>query len=202
MTRFYRFFRGILTPIAHFYFRLKKIGVENIPKTGGVVLCCNHTSLTDIWLLIVACPRQICFMAKEELFRNPLAKWLFTRMGAFPVSRGHSDRTAVRRGLEIAENGGLMGIFPEGKRYKDLPPQKVKPGAALIAIESGAMLLPVAIYRKNGKVHLWQKATVRFGIPIAHADFCPTDGGASKTALRTVSALIQQKITELWEMKS
>lgn len=202
MNGFYRVLRIIVIPFVHLFFRIKSYGIENIPKDKGVVLCCNHTSLSDIILLGVLCPRQICFMAKKELFEIPVLKHLFSALGGFPVDRRSSDKGAINRALDICNNGKILGIFPEGTRNRDGAPKKAKAGAAMIALKTGADILPVAIYRSNARVHIFQKATVRFGEVIKYEDYSADfEDAISKTAIRATSELIMQKITELWEKK-
>lgn len=202
MNGLYRVLRIIVIPFIHFFFRIKTYGKENIPKGKGVVLCCNHTSISDILLLGVVCPRQICFMAKQEIFNIPVLKHLFSALGTFPVDRKSADKSAINHAFDICNNGKILGIFPEGTRNRDGALKKAKAGAAMIALKTQADILPVAIYRDNAKVHLFQKATVRFGEVIEYKDYADGfEDAVSKTAIRSVSELIMQNITKLWEKK-
>ena len=198
MSAFYKFVKAVITPLAYLFFNVKKYGIENIPKNDAVVLCCNHTSMTDIWLLIALCPRQICFMAKKELFGIPILKNIFAKMGAFPVDRKSSDKTALLKAQEICKNGGVLGIFPEGTRTVSGAPKKAKPGAALIALQTNSKILPVSVYRGNKPVRPFQKATIRFG------EIIKNKGETEKVAredIKLYTELITKKITELWEKK-
>lgn len=199
MTPFYRVMRAIVSVPVYLYFRIKKYGVHNIPKKGACIICCNHTSISDILFLGVLCPRQIHFMAKDELFKNKLLAWLFTKLGAFSVNRRTGDKGAINRAEEILSEGKILGIFPEGTRHPGEAPHKAKPGAAMLALTTKAPILPSAVYREEGKVKFLQKASFRFGTPISFEEYGSEDVG--KTAIRRVSELITEKITELWEMK-
>ena len=200
MTSFYRFIRGILCFFAYLFFNIKKVGFENFPKDGGFILCCNHTSLSDIWLLIALCPRPIQFMAKQELFKNKIFGWIIRKMGAFPVNRKAADKSALVHAQSLVQNGGILGIFPEGTRSVGSPPAKAKPGAAMIAYQTAADILPVCIYR-DGKVRPFQRAVVSFGEIIKYNDYSSflADEKIDKNALKSLSTLIMQKITLLWE---
>ena len=198
MSAFYKFIKAVITPLAYLFFNLKKYGTENIPKDGSVVLCCNHTSMTDVWLLIALCPRQIFFMAKKEIFSIPVLKHIFKKMGAFPVDRKSSDKSALVNALKVCENGNILGIFPEGTRTVLGAPKKAKPGAALIALQTNAKILPVSVYRGNKPVRPFQKATVRFGEVIKEPN---CQGTPSRNDIKEYTELITQKITELWEKK-
>lgn len=199
MTPFYRVIRAIVSVPVYLYFRIRKYGVHNIPKKGACIICCNHTSISDILFLGVLCPRQIHFMAKDELFKNKLLAWLFTKLGAFSVNRRTGDKGAINRAEEILGEGKILGIFPEGTRHPGEAPHKAKPGAAMLALTTKAPILPSAVYREEGKVKFLQKASFRFGTPISFEEYGSENVG--KTAIRSVSELITEKITELWEMK-
>lgn len=199
MTPFYRVLRAIASVFVKIYFRIKKYGVHNIPKDGACIICCNHTSISDILILAVLCPRQVRFMAKDELFKNKILAWFFTKLGAFPVNRRTGDKGAINRAQQILSEGKVLGIFPEGTRHPGEAPHKAKPGAAMLALATKATIVPSAVYRNEGKVRLFQKASFRFGAPIPFSEYGSDE--VNKSAIRSVSQLITEKITELWEMK-
>ena len=197
MTRFYGFWRAVATPIVKLLFPYKARGVENIPLSGGAVLCCNHTSVTDIAFLIVSCPRQIYFMGKAEIFKNPIIAWFMRKMGVFPVDRKKGGAAAIETAKRIVEEGKLLGIFPEGTRNHQGRPGKAKSGVAVIAAQTGATVVPSAVYHKTTKLPLFQKTTMRYGVPVAAEEFCMAD--MSRAELRRITELIMSKITILWE---
>lgn len=199
MSLFYRIMRAIVSFFTHLFFRIKKYGVHNVPKEGACIICCNHTSISDILFLGILCPRQVHFMGKDEIFKNKILAFLFTRLGAFPVNRRTGDKGAINKAEEILSEGKILGIFPEGTRYTDGAPHKAKPGAAMLALSTKATILPCAVYRSKSKVHFLQKATFRFGSPIYYEEY--SGGETGKTAIRRTSEIITEKITELWEMK-
>ncbi len=200
MTWLYRFFNIILKPVAHILFKLNIIGLENIPKDRPFVLCCNHTSISDMVLLIAFCPRQVCFMSKKEVFKYKIVAWFMRQMRAFPVDRGARDISAIRSACEVIKRGDVLGIFPEGTRYKDYtPPHKFLPGSAFVAMKTGADILPVAIYKDSKISFLRRKVTLRFGDIIESSALC--DGKPTKEKITEVSNKLHKAITDLWELK-
>lgn len=199
MSGFYRFIRAIVRVVLNIIFRVRVVGIENVPSEGGAVLCSNHTSMTDIALLIAYCPRAISFMAKAELFKNKFLGYIFRKMNAFPVERRKSDKSAVKNARQIVEKGEILGIFPEGTRKPSGPPAKAKAGAAFIALGAKADIIPVSIYRE-GKQGLFSKTTMRFGKPIPYLQLPETDGVVTKSALSETTNIIMRNITSLWEM--
>lgn len=198
MSRFYRNVRSILRFVLKIVFRVSVIGEENVPVRGGAVLCCNHTSMTDVAFLIAYCPRAVSFMAKAELFDNRLLAWLFTKMNAFPVNRKKSDKSAVKNAQVVVESGSILGIFPEGTRNKEGAPKKGKAGAAFIALGAGADIIPASVYREG---NIFSKTTLRFGKPIPFASLPDSGGIVTKSALSGTTDIIMKAITSLWEMK-
>jgi 1-acyl-sn-glycerol-3-phosphate acyltransferase len=125
------------------YYRLETVGAEHVPAEGPAVLATNHDSLLDIPLLAVAVPRRVWFMAKVELFHGTFATWFFHGLGGFPVRRGGDDLRAVRAAIDVVERDQILAMYPEGTRAPHLQP--FLPGAAWVALATGAPLFPVAI---------------------------------------------------------
>lgn len=185
----YRLFRGMFLVIISIFYQRKIIGAENIPKEEGLVACCNHISNWDPLFLGTSLPRQVRYMAKEELFHIPVVSTLLQKWGAFPVKRGEGDRQAIRTAIQIAHDGDVLGIFPEGTRSKDGQLGKALPGAALIALRSGARIVPVAII---GPYRLFRPITIIFGSPI---DLKELSGGKGNTAI--AAEIIMSQIKKL-----
>lgn len=164
---FYRGCRVIVRGLYKLLFRIRVIGADNIPDSGGVMLCSNHKSYWDPLTLGVGIKRPIRFMAKSDLFRIPVFNWLIRALGAFPVKRGQVSKDAIRQSIRTLESGKLIGIFPEGTRNKEKLGD-AKRGAALMAIRANATIVPAAII---GNYRLFRRMTVAYGEPIRASDY-------------------------------
>jgi len=124
-------------------------GIEHVPRTGAFILVANHCSQADPPLLGWATGHQIGrivhFMAKDEMHHWPIIGWLADRSGVFWVRRGAGDRAAQRLALQLLGQGKPIGIFPEGTRSRDGRMREGRAGATLLAIRSGALIVPVGI---------------------------------------------------------
>ena len=162
-TRFYNF----LKPIVHVYYRtilgVRAYGAENVPREGGFILCSNHLSARDPFVIATCTPRHLRFMAKAELFQNRLVGKFISSIGAFPIERGKSDLGAIRESMKILSEGHVLGIFPQGTRSRENQHTHMEAGVALIALRSGKPVLPVNI---SEKYHLFGRTRVTFGKPL------------------------------------
>ena len=162
----YKFCRAVLRFLYRLLFRFSAKGIEHVPSTGGVVLCSNHISLLDPPALGILLERKVCFMAKQELFDIPVFGTIIKGLGAFPVKRGGVGKETIRTAFKLLQDGGIMGIFPEGTRNTS-GDVAAKKGAAMIALKSGAAVVPVAVC---GKYQLFRKTYVVYGPPIDMSD--------------------------------
>ena len=137
--------RAILQPFFHLYFRLRRIGLEHVPKTGPVLMASNHRSFADPFMIGCCLGRPLHFVAKIELFDKRWKAWLLLALGAFPIRRGESDEEAMETARVILERGGVVGIFPEGTRVRPGPLGEPKRGVGRLVLETGAPVVPVAV---------------------------------------------------------
>lgn len=200
--KMYGFIKGLFTPLVKGLYHLKLKGIENIPKNGtNYIVAINHTCAFDP--VFVACPKQmpaLHFMAKVELFKNPIVAWFLTRMYAFPVKRGKGDTSAIDYGVKILEEGHVMAICPEGKRIKDKDgvPQKAKSGVAVIAKATGADVLPVAICC-DGKIKAGKHVTVSYGKLIKNEELGLNKEEVGPHDIKNAANMVMDSITNLWE---
>jgi len=153
------------------WYNLKFEGKENIPRGESAIYTSNHRTYADPPLVVLGVNRRFSFMAKEELFKNKFFAWLIRSFGAFPVSRGKGDSTAIDTSIEVLKKGRNLIIFPEGTRSKDGKVGKGKTGAALVAAKSGAKVVPVGIVFEGEKLRFRTKIRVIYGKPINTAEY-------------------------------
>jgi len=122
------------------------IGVENVPRTGALIVCANHSATLDPPLVPAFLPRGDSWnMAKSEYFRKPLLNWIFRSYHAFPVVRHTADRAALKKSFDLLKAGEVLIIYPEGTRIESGNLAKPEPGAGFIAQKAGCLVLPVGL---------------------------------------------------------
>jgi 1-acyl-sn-glycerol-3-phosphate acyltransferase len=158
--------------VLHAAYRVAVIGRHRVPSPGQAVLfVCNHAGFIDGPLLPSLAPRPTSVLVKREMFRGPLG-WLLRFLGHIPVQRGSADRTAKHTALAVLARGGAVGIFPEGTRGRG-DVSSVQHGAAWLALQSGAVVVPVAFLgtRATGASRaslprLRSRMVMEFGAPV------------------------------------
>jgi 1-acyl-sn-glycerol-3-phosphate acyltransferase len=172
--------------------------VHNVPNDGPVILVSNHLNWTDIPLIGLKVRRRTHFMAKAELFQKAPSKWLWIGLGAFPVRRGEPDRQAIKQAEEVLKAGQVLVIFPEGTRSKTRVMREGLPGAALIALRSGAPVVPIGIYGSE-RFKLWRlwpfrtPITITYGTPFTLS----REGRKGHSDLQSQLNVMMQRIAEL-----
>jgi 1-acyl-sn-glycerol-3-phosphate acyltransferase len=175
----YQVVAGLSWPVLYGLFRLRARGRENLPASGGYVLACNHVSSLDPWPLgLPLWPRRwLRFMAKSELYWWPL-RLVLSGAGAFKVRRGLGDREAIELALQLARDGHVVAMFPEGTRRAKGLVKKHEPrprsGAARIALEAGVPLIPAAVAGTDRLLRLGP-LRIAYGPPIEIDDLRASD---------------------------
>ena len=197
---FYRIARSVVRPSIYVFYGVRYTGREKVPKEGKIIIASNHISLLDPVAVGAGLGREVHFMGKAELFKNPVFGRLIKHLGCFPVHRGAGDGEAVNLASTVLEKGFALGIFPEGTRSKDhgKPAQRPKSGVAMLAQKEKCDVLPVAVYCKDGKPKLFRKYIVRVGDVIPYEDMGFTEE-ANRSEIKNASGVIWGKITALWE---
>jgi 1-acyl-sn-glycerol-3-phosphate acyltransferase len=171
-------------PLAHRLYGVGVRGAERIPSTGPVILVSNHESMFDPWILALATPRPVRYMAKSELWRIPLVGRALDSFGTFPVERGAGDSVAISRAAELLRDGEVVGIFPQGTS-KRLPSRPYHRGAARLALVTGAPLVPVRMVGTRGLPRPGRPpARVLVGEPIVVGQAKPTVAAAKELTRR------------------
>jgi 1-acyl-sn-glycerol-3-phosphate acyltransferase len=179
----------IIAPFVLGVCRLRRRGQEHLPRTGPLLIVSNHISLKDPpFVGSAARPRKIHYMAKSELFRNPVFGRLITAYGAFPVIRGGADRQALRAARDLLAAGEAVVMFPEGTRSPDGRPRAPFPGAGALALDPAVTVVPAAIWGTRAALG---PVRVVFGPPLDLSDLAsgPRSARASEAARRMMAAI-------------
>lgn len=166
----YELVRLITTWISIFIYRERAIGTENVPADGPAIVAPNHFSNMDHFFAGASLRRKMQFMAKSQLFGNPILNYIFRIGGVFPVRRGYHDEEAFKTAHAILARGNCVLMYCEGGRSRTGKLGEAKPGVGRLALESGVPVVPAAIHGSLG-VRKWRrlsfpKVTVQYGEPI------------------------------------
>jgi 1-acyl-sn-glycerol-3-phosphate acyltransferase len=197
---FYKVARVVLpTTLAQLY-HLRASGTDHLPATGPAIVVINHQSEFDPPFVGVAFQRPLRYMAKIELFKHAWFRWAIEHLGAFPIRRGEGDREALRRSLEVLEAGQVLLMFPEGTRSIDGRVHEFLPGVGLIALRSGAPVVPAAMkgteeIRREGRLPSFSRVRLTAGPPVILDDL---QGRASK-AYAEASRRMMEAVSDLYQ---
>ncbi len=195
-------FRAAFVPLM----RLEVRGLAHVPRHGALIVASNHLHNFDPEVVGAVVPRTTFIMAKKELFTVPIVGGFIRFFGAFPIDRGAADRVALRYAVHLVEDGYALLMFPEGTRSLAGHIEKVLPGAAFVALRTGAPILPVAVTgtetlpfdekaaaagrRQRGRA----RVTVTFGPPFHLSPGAdgkrPTMEAAADEMMRQIAALL------------
>ena len=166
---FYKIFKVLCRLWFGLILRTRVIGAENIPESGAFILAANHVSNWDPPFLGTFIDREVNYMGKEELFRNPVMAWICRHLYVFPVKRGAADKTAIKTAIKILRDGKCFGIFPEGTRSKTGKLGKAEAGVSLIAAMTKAPIIPAAIVNTEkifSRAEFLPRPAVVYGSPL------------------------------------
>jgi 1-acyl-sn-glycerol-3-phosphate acyltransferase len=179
----------ILGPVLKLLFRPQVRGLENVPKAGPVILACNHLSFSDSIFTPLMVDRRVTFVAKAEYFtgkgiKGRLMRQFFAGTGTIPVDRsgGRAAQAALDTLLRVLRDGGVAGIYPEGTRSPDGRLYRGKTGVARLALESGAVVVPVALLNTDEiqptgtLVPTVKRVRMSFGAPLDFARYAQSRG--------------------------
>jgi len=147
MSLKFRIVNQIVKSITRLMCKVEDEQLANVPYVGPLILVCNHINFVEVPLIFTHLqPRPVIGYAKAESWDNPMLGWLFTLWEGIPIHRGEADTTAIRQGLKVLEKGKILTITPEGTRTGSGRLQRGRPGVVLLALHSGAPLLPLVYY--------------------------------------------------------
>ncbi len=135
------------------------IGAENLPAQGPAIFASNHASYLDPMILGISYAGNIRWMAKAELWKIPVFRWLIEKLGAFPVRRGKPDRAALRQARELLVGKKVLGMFPQGTRIKGEDLGEAFPGVGMIALSEDIPVIPI---RVRGHNQVFRRGIPRF----------------------------------------
>jgi 1-acyl-sn-glycerol-3-phosphate acyltransferase len=193
----FRLAQGLCRVVMSAVFDLKVYGADTFPRAGGVLLVANHQSMLDPVLLGVAVPRALSYMAKSELFKNPLFGALIRKCGAFPVRQTGSAAGAIKETIERLQEGRALTIYAEGSRTPHGQVMPFEKGTALVVRKAKVPVVPVAIHgsfeafptgSKGIKPH---PIRMMFGPPVILHDRKPEE------ITRTLEARVREMFAEL-----
>ena len=202
---FYRPGSGICGFIGRLFFGARVEGTEHIPREGAFIAVANHCSNFDPpllgWAVGNSVGRVVHFMAKIEMRTWPIIGWLATQSGVYFVRRGENDRAAQRFSLDALADGRPIAVFPEGTRSRNGRMREFKPGAAYLALRSGAPILPVgiagthAMFPGRSRLPHPTRIRIRIGEPFVLA--AVPEGRVPRQAIEQGTQRIHDAIIEL-----
>lgn len=197
----YYLFRFFLWLGLKFKTRLRVLGSERVPGSGGVIIAANHASFLDPPILGVSVRNRVVrFMARDTLFEHKIMGWLYYKFGVVPLSRDKGDVAAIKTAIRLLKEGNCVALFPEGTRTLDGKLQSAKGGIGFLIHKAAVPVVPVYI---KGSFEAWPKGaekirshpvTVHFGNPISPQELLINDE-RGKPDFDQIAALVMKRIS-------
>lgn len=199
-----RLVRYVLAPLARLVYRPRVEGLSNVPSSGPVIIAANHRAVLDTAVISLVVRRQVRFLGKAEYFtgrglRGRLMAAFVDALGFVPVERGnaHAGLAALNAGQNVLNEGGVFAIYPEGTRSLDGRLYRGHTGVAVLALTTGAPVVPVALFGteklmpRGGKIPRPAKVAVRFGEPLDFTSVTERNQRARRAVTDEVMAAIR-----------
>ena len=198
MNIFDKFMKGLVSGVLKFtckvIYGLKVYGIENVPKEGNIIFCGNHRTWIDAFFIYFTAPRDMRFMAKEELAHNKFMSYLGRIFNVIFVKRDSKDLSAIKTSLKTLKSGDCLGIFPEGTRNGlEKNDGQIKNGAAYLALKTDSTIVPIGII---GGDKPFKKSFIFYGKPIEMSEF-NFDGKVGEKEEQEVSDRLKGEIIKL-----
>ena len=200
---FYAILWLLFKVLGRVFLRIRIIGREHIPRTGGVLFAANHASYSDIPLLGCAIPRRVTFIGRANLFPNRFVNWALRSLGWIPLRPDRFDRKAFGEAISCLKAGKPVVIFPEGTRTEDGHLNEGKPGIGVMVAETQCPVIPAYIsgsYQVLPMGAAWPRlhpVTIQFGEPI---DFSSTPRERPREFYDYVSTTVMTRIAGLGQV--
>lgn len=185
------FWRITFTIVFKWIYGVKYLHEDRAPKTGRYIVAPNHASNFDPPIAGLAMPRPTYYMAKEELFKNPILRFIVKSLGAFPIKRGKGDNAAIKKAISILNNDDLLGLFPQGTRRKEGKFDRLHDGIAILAMRTGSPIIPLALVGTQKMKR--NKVAVVVGEPIIVEKEKPR-----KERINEIKTTLSEKLAELY----
>lgn len=206
---FYWFMKHIIIgPPVRAIFRPWSLGLANVPSSGPVIIASNHISFVDSVFIPLLMPRRMVFLAKSDYFRGrglrgKLTRFFFIAIGMLPMDRsgGKASEASLNTGLEVLNDGGVLGIYPEGTRSPDGNLYRGRTGVARMVLEAGVPVVPVAVVDTNKVMRVGSnrphvhRVGVIYGKPLDFSRYAGLEG--DRFILRSVTDEITYEIARL-----
>jgi 1-acyl-sn-glycerol-3-phosphate acyltransferase len=199
MTFWYLLGYSLSKALAKTFFNYRVIGAENMIEEGPCIIAANHCSYLDPPLVGIACKRAIHYLARKSLLDVPVLGPILPELNVIPVDQKNADRSALMGAIRVVRNGGAVLIFPEGTRSPDGKLQPAQPGIGMVALKTGAPVVPVKISgsyeafprrsRLPRKVHI----TVNIGSVLCYHD----ESSDQRSSYITVSQRIVASLSKI-----
>ena len=191
--------KWIFRTVLKLLFRIEVVGIENFPRKGPLLVVGNHTGAMEVVLLNAYSPRQIEMLSAADTPAERITEIINSIYGSIPVKRGSYNRSALQKALDVLEQEGLVGLFPEGGLW-DIGKQRALPGISWLSYRSGAPILPIGFNDTSGAMG----AGLKFKRPylkmyvgeILEPAFIP-DGTAKKIYFKDHAAKVMEKVYQL-----
>lgn len=193
--RVHRAIRAFFTRPVRFLYGCEVIGAENLPEKGPAIFASSHSSNLDPVIVGISYPGVIRWLAKAELWKIPGFGQFLERGGAFMIKRGEADRDAIRGARELLKEGWVVGIFPEGTRFREGSLGEFQPGVGMLAVGAGVPVIPIRV-RGNEKIMRGlrfrrPRVTITAGPPVDLDISGMSKGRAYHEATRRIQAAVE-----------
>lgn len=187
--------RGCIYGYCKIVYRVKIIGKENVPKDGAVIFSGNHRTYLDPPLIVATAGRDMRFLAKEELRKNPFFRVLGIIFDGIYVKRDAKDLSSIKESLKTLKSGNCIGLFPEGTRNGlEKNGGKVKNGASYLALKTNAKIVPIGIV---GSAKPFTKNAIIYGKPLEYSNLLEEGKKVEKETEDKVTKLMMDEIIRL-----